>query len=118
MKKYYLDDQGLIRTLQKLSQTINQNTASTINVVNVENQQTGEIIQEVENPNKFATVGAVYNYVKNQSNKNLTIVKEYAVEDSENSFNVQTNISEYNGSNAAQINLNLVDNSDIRRLFI
>lgn len=117
-KKYYLDDAGLIKTLQKISESINQNTSSKINVRDIEDSETGEITHEVQNPNKFATVGAVYDYVANQSRKKLTIVKQSAVEDSEDGYSVQNNISEYNGNEAAQINFNIVDNNDIKRLFI
>jgi hypothetical protein len=46
-------------------------------------------------------------------------VKQSAVEDSENDdYSVQNNISEYNGSDAVQINFNIVDSNDIKKLFI
>lgn len=117
-KKYYLDDQGLIRTLQKISENINQKTSSKINITTVEDPETGEITKNIQNPNNFATVGAVYDYVANQSRKKLTIVKQSAIEDSENGYSVQNNISEYDGNEAAQIDFNLIDNNDIKRLFI
>lgn len=117
-KKYYLDEQGLIRTLQQISNAINQKTSSKINITDVEDPETGEVTHNIQNPNNFATVGAVYDYVANYPRKNLTIIKQSAVEDSENDYNVQNNISEYNGSDAVQINFNLVDSNDIKKLFI
>ena len=116
-KKYYLDDQGLIRVLQKISSNINNNTASNINVSSSINPDTGEEIQQVQDPNKFATVGAVYNYVA-QSKKKLTINQQSTVDDPEIGYNVQDNISEYNGNEETEIELNLVDIADIRNLFI
>lgn len=117
-KKYYLDDQGLIRTLQRLSESINQNTSPKINVRDIEDSETGQVTHEVQDPNKFATIGAVYDYITNQSRKKLTIIKQSAVEDSEDGYSVQNNISEYDGNEAAQIDFNLIDNNDIKRLFI
>jgi hypothetical protein len=40
------------------------------------------------------------------------------VEIPEMGYDVQDNVSEYNGSEAAEINLNLVDITDIKKLFI
>ena len=112
-KKYYLDDWGLIKVLQNISNSINQRTSPKINV---EEKEDGS--KEVKNPNNFATVGAVYDYVANESRKKLTINQQSAVEIPEMGYDVQDNISEYNGSEAAQINLNLVNIADIQKLFI
>ena len=117
-KKYYLDDQGLIKVLQSLSNNINQKTSSKINITDTENPDTGEVTHEVQNPNNFATVGAVYDYVANQSRKKLTINQQSAVEIPDIGYDVQDNISEYNGNEATQINLNLVDITDLQKLFI
>lgn len=116
-KKYYLDDQGLIRALQKISSNINKNTASQINVSTSYDPVTGEEIKQVQDPSKFATVGAVYDYVA-QSKKKLTINQQSTVEVPEIGYNVQDNISEYNGNEETEIELNLVDIADIRNLFI
>jgi hypothetical protein len=43
--------------------------------------------------------------------------KQSAVE-SEEGYDVQNNIIEYNGSETVQINLDLIDYSDIKKLFI
>ena len=117
-KKYYLDDQGLIKVLQDLSSSINQKTSSRINVNTTEDPVTGEITHTVENPNNFATTGAVYDYVANQSRKKLTINQQSAVEVPEIGYDVQDNISEYNGTEITQIDLKLVDITDIKKLFI
>lgn len=116
-KKYYLDEQGLIKVLQDVSGAINQKTSSRLTFTEVENPNTGETTLELQNPNNFATVGAVYDYVANSQRKNLTINKQSAVE-SEEGYDVQNNIIEYNGSETVQINLDLIDYTDIKKLFI
>lgn len=117
-KKYYLDSNGLVRVLQDISTVINQKTSSTIRVNEVTNPETGEVIKEVQNPNNFATVGAVHNYITNESRKKLTINQQSAVNISETNYDVQNNVSEYNGNEAAQIDINLIDINDIQQLFI
>ena len=119
-RKYYLDDQGLIKVLQNVSNKINQKTTSRFTFTETQDPVTGEITRELNNPSNFATVGAVQDYVVNQSRKNLTINKQSAVdsEDEEQEYNVQNNISEYNGNEAAQIDFNLIEYTDIRKLFI
>lgn len=119
-RKYYVDDQGLIRVLQDISSKINQSTSPKITFTEIQDPETGEITKELNNPSNFATIGAVYDYVAKQSRQNLTINKQSAVssEDEEQEYNVQNNISEYNGSEAAQIDFNLVEYTDIRKLFV
>jgi hypothetical protein len=45
--KYYLDEQGLIRTLQGISNKIKENTVSNIRVDNIADPDTGEISKVV-----------------------------------------------------------------------
>ena len=116
-QKYYLDEQGLIKVLQNISNEINQKTSPKITFTNVENPETGEIIQELNNSDNFPTVGAVYDYIKNQSKQNLTINIQSAVPENDG-YNIQTDVSKYNGNEAAQININLVQYTDIQQLFI
>ena len=117
-KKYYLDEHGLVRVLQDISSTINQKTSSKIRINEVINPETGEVTKEVQNPNNFATVGAVHDYIANESRKNLIINQQSAVNISEMNYDVQNNVSEYNGNEAAQIDINLIDINDIQKLFI
>jgi hypothetical protein len=55
--------------------------------------------------------------VTNQSIKKLTIVKKCAVENSETGYDVQNNISEYNGSDPTEIVFDIIRYSDIQSLF-
>lgn len=115
-KKYYLDDQGVIKMLQDISAAINNKTSSRVEVTQVEDPETGEIIETVQNPGNFATIGAVYDYAS--KNKKLTVNQQSAVEVPEIGYDVQDNILEYNGNEATQIDFKLVDITDIKKLFI
>lgn len=117
-KKYYLDDEGLIKVLQNISTTIKQKTSTSIDVQDVEDIETGQTVKEVQNPKNFATVGAVYNYVQDQS-KNLIINKQSAKTNlEEDGYEILENSSKYNGSEQAQINFKLVEYTDIQNLFL
>lgn len=116
-QKYYLDEQGLIRVLQSISNGINEKTSSRVTFTETEDPETGEVTKELNNPNNFATIGAVHDYVTNHSRESLTINIQSAVPENDG-YNIQTDVSEYDGSEAAQINLNLVQYTDIQQLFI
>ena len=115
-KKYYLDNQGVIKMLQDISAAINNKTSSKVEVTQVENPETGEITESVKDPGNFATIGAVYDYASKK--KKLTVNQQSAIEVSDVGYNVQDNIYEYNGNEATQIDLKLVDVTDIKKLFI
>lgn len=106
-KKYYLDEQGTIQLLQRLSQSINNKTSSVIEKTTSE---------EVKDPNNFATNKAVVDYVAN-SRKKLTINQQSTVDDLDLGYNVVDNTIEYDSNDAVQMNFNLVDPTDIRKLF-
>ena len=116
-KKYYLDEQGTIKLLQRLSKSINDKTSSKINISSVEDPITGEITEEVQNPGNFATNAAVADYVA-KSRKKLTINQQSTVDDLDLGYDVVDNTIEYNGNETVQMNLSLVDATDIRKLFI
>lgn len=117
-QKFYLDDQGLIRVLQNISNGINQKTTSKITFTNTEDPNTGEVTETLNNPNNFATVGAVYDYVAKQSRKSLIINRQSAVPNDSDGYDIQNESLEYNGGETAQINLNLIQFTDIQQLFI
>lgn len=114
--KYYLDQEGVIRVLQKISKEIRDNTSNKIEVTISTDPETGKTIRTPKKPNNFATNQAVVDYVG--SKEKLIINQQSAVEDVESGYNVENNITEYNGNDPAQINLKLVDYTDIQSLFI
>lgn len=102
-KKYYIDEDGLIKLVQGISNSIIQHTSGEITFT--ENEQTGDKI--LDNPNNFPTVKAVTDYLKNR--KNLKIVQQ--------SLNNPDIISEYNGENEVQVDMKLATSEDILKLF-
>ena len=102
-KKYYIDEDGLIKLVQGISNSIIQHTSGEITFT--ENEQTGEKV--LDNPNNFPTVKAVTDYLKNR--KNLKIVQQ--------SLNNPDIISEYNGENEVQVDMKLATSEDILKLF-
>ena len=102
-KKYYIDEDGLIKLVQGISNSIIQHTSGKITFT--ENEQTGQKV--LDNPNNFPTVKAVTDYLKNR--KNLKIVQQ--------SLNNPDIISEYNGENEVQVDMKLATSEDILKLF-
>ena len=120
MKKYYLDKEGVIRILQKMSSEIRNSTNNKINVSEEIDSQTGETIKKIQNPNKLVTTKAVVDYIQSGAGsvkEKLTINQQSTAEE-ETGYNVEDNITEYNGSEAVQINIKLADYADIQNLFI
>ena len=101
--KYYIDEDGLIKLVQGISNSIIQHTSGEITFT--EDEQTRQKI--LDNPNNFPTVKAVADYLKNR--KNLKIVQQ--------SLNSPDIISEYNGENKVQIDMKLATSEDIKQLF-
>ena len=102
-KKYYIDEDGLIKLVQGISNSIIQHTSGEITFT--EDEQTGQKI--LDNPNNFPTVKAVTDYLKNR--KNLKIVQQ--------SLNNPDIVSEYNGENEVQVDMKLATSEDILKLF-
>lgn len=101
--KYYIDEDGLIKLVQGISNSIIQHTSGEITFT--ENEQTGQKV--LDNPNNFPTVKAVTDYLKNR--KNLKIVQQ--------SLNNPDIINEYNGENEVQVDMKLATSEDILKLF-
>lgn len=99
--KYYLDEQGLIKVLQGISQKIKDKTSNTI---------TGDT------PDNFVTEQAVINYLQDKNNHKLKINQQSASA-TEDSYELVDNIQEYNGGEEVQINFKLAGASDITNLF-
>lgn len=102
-KKYYVDENGLIKLVQGISNSIIQHTSGEITFT--EDEQTGE--KTLDNPNNFTTVKAVTDYLKNR--KKLKFVQK--------SLNGPDVIKEYNGEDEIQIDLKLATSEDIIKLF-
>ena len=102
-KKYYIDEDGLIKLVQGISNSIIQHTSGEITFT--EDEQTGQKI--LDNPNNFPTVKAVTDYLKNR--KNLKIVQEQ--------FSGAPIVNEYNGEEGVQVDMKLVTSEDIVKLF-
>ena len=101
--KYYIDEDGLIKLVQGISNSIIQHTSGEITFT--EDEQTGQKI--LDNPNNFPTVKAVTDYLKNR--KNLKIVQEQ--------FSKAPIVNEYNGEEGVQVDMKLVTSEDIVKLF-
>ena len=99
--KYYLDEQGLIKVLQGISQKIKDKTSNTI---------TGD------SPDNFVTEQAVIDYLQENKNHKLKINQQSASA-TEDSYELVDNIQEYDGSKELQIHFKLADASDITNLF-
>ena len=102
-KKYYIDEDGLIKLVQGISNSIIQHTSGEITFT--EDEQTGEKI--LDKPNNFTTVKAVTDYLKNR--KKLKFVQQ--------SLDGSDIINEYNGEEDVQIDLKLASSEDISKLF-
>ena len=107
--KYYIDENGLITLVQSISNSIIEHTSGEINFTEQEDPQTGEVEKIIDKPNNFPTVKAVTDYLKNR--KKLTLVQE--------SFDdiAPPKVSEYNGEEGVQVDMNLITSEDINKLF-
>ena len=102
-KKYYIDENGLIKLVQSISDSIIQHTSGEITFT--EDEQTGQKV--LDNPNNFPTVKAVTDYLKNR--KKLKFVQQ--------SLSGEDIIKEYNGEDEVQIDIKLATSEDILKLF-
>lgn len=125
-KKFYLDENGVIKLLQGISKSINDKTSSKIKVNTVEDPETGEIHEEIENPKNFATTEAVVNYVAKSSREKLSFKQQSTkiTSDTNNEenktihYSIETNNTYYDGSEQVQVDLNLINEEDIINLFM
>ena len=102
-KKYYINENGLIKLVQSISDSIIQHTSGEITFT--EDEQTGQKV--LDKPNNFTTVKAVTDYLKNR--KKLKFVQH--------SLDGSDIIKEYNGEDEVQIDLKLASSEDISKLF-
>lgn len=102
-KKYYVDENGLIKLVQGISDSIIQHTSGEITFT--EDEQTGQKV--LDKPNNFTTVKAVTDFLKNR--KKLKFVQH--------SLDNSDIINEYNGEEEVQIDLKLASSEDISKLF-
>ena len=102
-KKYYIDENGLIKLVQSISDSIIQHTSGEITFT--EDEQTEQKV--LDNPNNFPTVKAVTDYLKNR--KKLKFVQQ--------SLSGEDIIKEYNGEDEVQIDIKLATSEDILKLF-
>ena len=102
-KKYYIDENGLIKLVQGISDSIIQHTSGEITFT--EDEQTGQKV--LDNPNNFPTVKAVTDYLKNR--KKLKFVQQ--------SLSGEDITKEYNGEDEVQIDIKLATSEDILKLF-
>ena len=112
--KYYLDEQGVIELVSSIASKIKAKTSNEIVVTSEEDPNTGEIVKTVTSPNNFATVNSVVEYLKNRSKIKIN---QQSTSVTQNGYDVEDNISEYNGEDEVQINLKLVESDEIANLF-
>lgn len=103
-KKYYLDKDGTIKLLQEVSSLIRSKTSGQITIQN----------GEVQNPNNFTTVNAVVDYLRNRSNLKIN---QQAPDGTPLSYIVVDNEKNYNGEQEVEIDIKLIESSDIDGLF-
>ena len=112
--KYYLDREGLIQLLEKLSTSIKNHTVEQIEFENVEDPETGEVTKQAENQTYFTSVKSVVDYLKNRSNIRI---HQDSASPTADGYEVITNEIVYNGEGEVQINLALASAEDINTLF-
>lgn len=113
--KYYLDREGLTQLLKDLSISIKNNTVQAIELDEILDSETGEIIKVPKDENKFTSVKSVVNFLKERSN-NIKIHQDSTLP-STNGYDIVTNEIVYNGEDEVQINLTLTNVEDIDALF-
>ena len=107
MNKYYVDENGLIKLVQSISDSIIQHTSGEITFTKQINPETGELEKVLDKPNNFPTVKAVTDYLQNR--KKLKFVQQQ--------FNNDPIVKEYNGEEDVQIDMGLITKEDIQNLF-
>ena len=112
--KYYLDREGLIQLLDKLSKSIKNHTSEAIEVEEIIDPETGETSKEAKNPGNFTSVKSVVDYLKNRSNIRI---HQDSASPTQDGYEVITNEIVYNGEGEVQINLTLASAEDINSLF-
>lgn len=109
--KYYIDEDGLIKLVQSISNSIIEHTSGKITFT--ENEQTGQKV--LDNPNNFLTVKAVTDYLKNR--KKLKFVYESNSPNHSEEYDTIEHEKQYNGEEEVRIDMKLATSEDIKQLF-
>lgn len=112
--KYYLNEVGLARLLDDLSQALANHTTSEIEFEEVVDPETGETTKRLVNPNNFILAQSIVDYLEDRDS--ISISQDVA-SSTQNGYNVSTNQITYNGEEAAHIDLALITSGDIDDLF-
>lgn len=104
--KYYLDDRGLISLLKEVSASIKNHTSESIVIDNNKGQ--------INNPNNLVTAKSVVNYLKDR--KKLIINKDNTI-NSGDIYSVTTDNIYYNGEEDIELDIYVINQSDIENLF-
>ena len=113
--KYYLNEVGLARLLDDLSQALINHTSSEIEFEDVVDPETGETTKRLKNPNNFISAQSIVNYLNGDKNS-LNISQDIATPTQEG-YDVTTNQIVYNGGEQKDLNISLIDSNDIEDLF-
>ena len=113
--KYYLNEVGLARLLDDLSQALINHTSSEIEFEEVVDPETGETTKRLINPNNFISAQSIVNYLHGDKNS-LNISQDIATPTQEG-YDVTTNQIVYNGGEQKDLNISLIDSNDIEDLF-
>lgn len=113
--KYYLNEVGLARLLDDLSQALINHTSSEIEFEEVVDPETGETTKRLVNPNNFISAQSIVNYLSGDKNS-LNISQDIATPTQEG-YDVTTNQIVYNGGEQKDLNISLIDSDDIEDLF-
>lgn len=112
--KYYLNEVGLARLLDDLSQALANHTTSEIEFEEVVDPETGETVKRLVNPNNFISAQSIVDYLNNGNT--LSVSQDIATPTSDG-YSVTTNEIEYNGREPEHLDLALVTLQDIDDLF-
>lgn len=113
--KYYLNEVGLARLLDDLSQALINHTSNEIEFEEVVDPETGETTKRLVNPNNFISAQSIVNYLNGDKNS-LNISQDIATPTQEG-YDVTTNQIVYNGGEQKDLNISLIDSDDIEDLF-
>lgn len=115
--KYYLNEVGLARLLDDLSQALANHTTSEIEFEEVVDPETGETVKQLVNPNNFISAQSIVDYLGELIGKNSLSVSQDIATSTSDGYNITTNEIEYNGEESKSLNLALITSGDIDDLF-
>lgn len=110
--KYYLDEVGLARLLDKLSQSIENHTTNEIQFDEVIDSQSGETVKVVIDPDNFITTQSIIDYLED----NISVSQDVS-SSTANGYDVNTNEIDFDGAEGVHLDLALITSGDIDDLF-